>query len=137
MSSPSSHTYCLLFMTSFMAFTQRYIRHEAARVTLETGALLNEACLRLVDSPGSGCNDRAYFSGACAQVMQRILVDRARQRNAFKHGMNIRPLEIDEALVPSHQPGPDLVALDARSTSLERSTPAERRPKSWACPRRL
>ena len=88
------------------------MRHEPAGRTLETGALLNEAYLRLVESPEAGFKDRAYFFAACAQLKRRILVDSARQRRALKRGANVRPLELDEALVPSHQLGPDLVALD-------------------------
>jgi RNA polymerase sigma-70 factor, ECF subfamily len=88
------------------------MRHERSGHTLETGALLNEAYLRLVESPEAGFKDRAYFFGACAQLMRRILVDSARQRHALKRGADVRPLELEEALVASHQLGPDLVALD-------------------------
>lgn len=85
---------------------------ERAGRTLETAALLNEAYLRLLDSPEAGSKDRTYFFGACAQLMGRILVDSARQRHALKRGANVRPLELEEALVASHSLGPDLVALD-------------------------
>jgi RNA polymerase sigma-70 factor, ECF subfamily len=88
------------------------MRHERSGHTLETGALLNEAYLRLVESPEAGFKDRAYFFGACAQLMRRILVDSARQRHALRRGADVRPLELEEALVASYQLGPDLVALD-------------------------
>src|SRR6185312_1019712 len=80
--------------------------------TLQTTALVNEAYVRLVDSAKAGFKDRAYFFGACAQVMRRILVDSARKRQAAKRGADVQPVEFEEGLVASHRLGPDLVALD-------------------------
>jgi RNA polymerase sigma factor (TIGR02999 family) len=80
--------------------------------TLQPTALLNEAYLRLINSPENNFRDRAYFFGACAQMMRRILVDSARHRQAIKRGADVRPLEVDDALMASQESGPDLVALD-------------------------
>lgn len=80
--------------------------------TLQPTALLNEAYLRLIDSSGNSFKDRAYFFGACAQMMRRILVDSARHRQAIKRGADVRPIELEDALAAAQQSGPDLVALD-------------------------
>jgi RNA polymerase sigma factor (TIGR02999 family) len=44
--------------------------------------------------------------------MRRILVDWARTRQALKRGGDVRPLDLEEALVVAEGGGPDLVALD-------------------------
>jgi RNA polymerase sigma factor (TIGR02999 family) len=90
---------------------RKYMAGEHANHTLQATALLNEAYLRLVDSP-AGFQDRAYFFGACAQLMRRILVDSARERQSLKRGAGARPCELQDGLVAAPELGPDLVALD-------------------------
>lgn len=63
----------------------RYLRNEQAE-TLPCTALVHETYLRLVDQTHVGWNGRAHFFGAAANVMRRILVDRARHRKAVKRG---------------------------------------------------
>jgi RNA polymerase sigma factor (TIGR02999 family) len=91
---------------------RHYMAGERSGHTLQTTALLNEAYLRLVDSPKLGWQNRAHFFAVSAQVMRRILVDWARSRQALKRGGEAKPLELEEALVVADAPGPDLVALD-------------------------
>lgn len=102
---------CLVY-DELHRLARRYMAGEQPGRTLQATALLNEAYLRLIDSPETNFKDRAYFFGACAQVMRRILVDSARQRQALKRGADVRPLELEDALVASQESGPDLVALD-------------------------
>jgi len=89
-----------------------YMARERPGHTLQTSALLNEAYLRLVDSPKPSWQNRAHFFAVSAQVMRRILVDWARSRQALKRGGEARPLELEEALVVADAPGADLAALD-------------------------
>jgi len=89
-----------------------YMARERSGHTLETSALLNEAYLRLVDSPKPSWRNRAHFFAVSGQVMRRILVDWARSRQALKRGGQARPLELGQALVVADAPGADFVALD-------------------------
>ena len=91
---------------------QRYMARERPGHTLQTTALVNEAYLRLVDSRQASWQDRAHFFAVCAQMMRRILVDRARSRQALKRGTDAPALELDEALLVVEERGADLVALD-------------------------
>ena len=91
---------------------QRYMARERPGHTLQTSALVNEAYLRLVDAAQANWQNRTHFFAVCAQVMRRILVDWARSRQAAKRGGELRPLELEEALVVAEEPGQDLVALD-------------------------
>jgi len=89
-----------------------YMARERPGHTLQTTALLNEAYLRLVDSAKPSWQNRAHFFAVSAQVMRRVLVDWARSRQALKRGGEVRPLELEEALVTADASGTDLVAMD-------------------------
>jgi RNA polymerase sigma-70 factor, ECF subfamily len=89
-----------------------YMSREQAAPTLETGALLNEAFLRLVHWKTARWENRSHFYGLAAQIMRRVLVDHARSRSYQKRGGAARPVSLDEALVMSPERSPDIVALD-------------------------
>ncbi len=63
-----------------------YLRRERQGHTLQPTALVNEAYLKLVDQRNTRWQNRAQFYGVAAQLMRRILVDHARQRQAAKRG---------------------------------------------------
>src|SRR5262245_46687127 len=54
--------------------------------TLQGTALVHEAYLRLMGSPGAQWQNRAHFFGAAAEAMRRILVEHARARLRIKRG---------------------------------------------------
>lgn len=91
---------------------RRYMARENVGNTLETGALLNEAFLRLVHWKTARWENRSHFYGLAAQIMRRVLVDHARSRGFQKRGGAVRPISLDEAMVASPDRSPDLIALD-------------------------
>lgn len=97
--------------TELHRLARRYMSRERPGHTLQTTALVNEAYLRLVDSPHPELRDRTYFFAVCAQLMRRILVDWARSHHALKRGGPRPPLQLDEALIGGG-PNADLVAVD-------------------------
>jgi ECF sigma factor len=54
---------------------------ERAGHSPQTTALVNEAYLRLVDYKRMQWQDRVHFFAVSAQVMRRILMERARRHN--------------------------------------------------------
>ena len=55
--------------------------------TLQATALVNEACIRLLDSDAlENASDRRYFFGMANRAMRQILVDHARRRQTSKRG---------------------------------------------------
>ena len=52
--------------------------------TLETGALVHETWLRMVDQRRVTWQDRGHFFAVAAEAMRRILVDHAREKRAAK-----------------------------------------------------
>jgi RNA polymerase sigma factor (TIGR02999 family) len=95
------------------------LAREFERRTLDTTALVHETYLRLARDPDVGARGRAYFFGAAARAMRRILVDEARRRNRLVRGGGQKPLplaDLDPAAVPVE---PELVSLDEALTRFE------------------
>ena len=87
--------------------------HEAPGNTLNATALVHEAYLRLVGSLDEArWESRGHFFAAAAEVMRRILVDRARRKAAARHGGGRARLELKPDLVAAPEPREDLLALD-------------------------
>lgn len=86
---------------------------EGPSQTLQATALVHEAWLHLGGDKQPVWHTRAHFFGAAAEAMRRILVDRARQKQALKRGGNMERVEWD-AVVESPAPmrGDELLALD-------------------------
>jgi RNA polymerase sigma factor (TIGR02999 family) len=86
---------------------------EAPGHTLQPTALVHEAWLRLV--PGDQQQQfasRAHFFGAAAEAMRRILVDRAREKQALKRGGDLKRVDLDAVELASPMPDDELLALD-------------------------
>jgi RNA polymerase sigma factor (TIGR02999 family) len=89
-----------------------YMKRERQHHTLQTGALVNEAYLRLVDWKKARWRSRAHFFGMCARIMRQILVDHARAQNYQKRGGAQRLEALDEAATVSPTRSRELIALD-------------------------
>jgi len=89
-----------------------YMRRERPNHTLQAGALVNEAYLRLVDWKNAHWRNRAHFFGMCARIMRQILVDHARAQGYQKRRGAHRLEALDEAATVSPNRTRELVALD-------------------------
>ena len=101
----------------------RHMGGERGEQTLQASALVNEAYLRLLDVRRIQWQNRAHFFAMAARVMRRILVDAARARQFQKRGGGAQKVSLDEALVVSPEPNPDLVALDDALNTLSEIDP--------------
>lgn len=72
-----------------------YMRRENAEHTLQTTALVNEAYLKLVGNTRTNWQNRAQFFGISAQIMRRILLNHARDRQAAKRAGKTVPIYSD------------------------------------------
>lgn len=95
---------------------RRQLRGERQNHTLDTAALINEAYLRLVDQRSVKWRDRGHFFGLAAELMRRILVDYARNRNTKKRAGVNDTVPLDDVFTPiqaiSAPFDVDLIALD-------------------------
>jgi RNA polymerase sigma factor (TIGR02999 family) len=89
-----------------------YMSQERAGHTLQTTALLDEAYLRLADNTKPLWQNRTHFFAAAAQLMRRIMVDHARERQALKRGHGARKVRLDEAASVTERRSEELLALD-------------------------
>jgi RNA polymerase sigma factor (TIGR02999 family) len=64
--------------------------------TLQATALVHETWLRLGGDDQPQWQNRAHFFGAAAEAMRRILIGRARQRNAQRRGGGELPFNVDD-----------------------------------------
>ena len=89
-----------------------YMVRERPGHTLQTSALVNEAYIRLIDWKNVRWQNRAHFFAVSAQLMRRILVDFARERNYLKRGGGALQVSLTEAEALPLERNDDLVALD-------------------------
>lgn len=68
--------------------------------TLQPTALVHEAYLRLVQESQQQWQNRSQFFAMAAETMRRILVDRARRRQALKRGGDLERTELDLLELP-------------------------------------
>ena len=92
--------------------------------TLQPTALVHEAYLRLVGgNPDQHFNGRGHFFAAAAEAMRRILVERARRRQAEKRGGRCQRVPLDDA-DPGYTPAEDeVLAIDEALTRLAAEDP--------------
>lgn len=82
--------------------------------TLQPTALVHEAWLRLGGSDKSDWKSRGHFLAAAAEAMRHILIDRARQRSAVRHGGNQQRVDIEHIDIPIDTEDDErLLAIDA------------------------
>jgi RNA polymerase sigma factor (TIGR02999 family) len=103
------------------------LRRERPDHTLQPTALVHEAYLRLVDQRQVRWQNRAHFYGVAAHVMGRILVDRARARNADKRGAGWERVTLVGDRTPSESRDVDVLALDDALKRLATLDPQQER----------
>lgn len=74
---------------------------EAVGQTLQPTALVHEAWLRLVGTDSPSWKSRAHFFTAAAEAMRRVLIDRARRRQAERRGGGWRRVALETIDAPN------------------------------------
>jgi RNA polymerase sigma factor (TIGR02999 family) len=93
--------------------------------TLSPTALVNEAWLKLAESPSFATTSRVHFKRIAARAMRQVLVEAARRRNADKRGGGAALVTFDDTLHSSSAGASDLLALDAALEELARIHPRQ------------
>jgi RNA polymerase sigma-70 factor, ECF subfamily len=98
----------------------RHLSSERPSHTLQTTALVHEAYLRLAGQHHADWKNRAYFFGAVATIMRRILVDHARRRARDKRGGSVAIVPLDQAEEPQAAAVDAAVDVEALDRALDR-----------------
>ena len=85
---------------------------EPAGHTLQPTALVHEAWLSLVKEPAQTWQNRAHFFGAAAEAMRRILIARARRKNAQRRGSGAKHVNLDDFEIAPPAPDDQLLAVN-------------------------
>jgi len=96
-----------------------YLRRERRDHTLQPTALVHEAYIRLLGQRHVTWRNRAQFFGVASQIMRRILVDYARERQAAKRPGGIR-VTLDETTGVASPADCELLMLDDALRALAR-----------------
>lgn len=102
------------------------VRRGDPSATLNPTALVNEAWIKLANSPEIASTSRLHFKRIAARAMRQVLVEAARRRNARKRGgPEGITVTFDESLGDGAEWGNDLVALDSALDELARVNPRQ------------
>jgi RNA polymerase sigma factor (TIGR02999 family) len=106
------------------------LAHEKPGQTLDATALVHEAYVRLVASPGSKSGEpepqwtgRGHFFAAAAEAMRRILINRARDKGRQKRGGERQRVDLEHLAIADQASHEELIALDEALQRLQRENP--------------
>jgi RNA polymerase sigma factor (TIGR02999 family) len=86
--------------------------HEPPGQTLQPTALVHEVWIRLAAQRNQTYANRTHFFAVAAEAMRRILIDRARRRQAVRRGGQAQRVNTDALEIAAPAPDDELLALD-------------------------
>jgi RNA polymerase sigma factor (TIGR02999 family) len=100
------------------------VRRNDPAATLSPTALVNEAWLKLADSPAVADTSPLHFKRIAARAMRQVLVEAARRRTADKRGGGAAVVTFDDA-IGSMTTADDVLGLDAALEALAKLEPRQ------------
>jgi len=100
------------------------VRRNDPAATLSPTALVNEAWLKLADSPAVADTSPLHFKRIAARAMRQVLVEAARRRTADKRGGGAAVVTFDDA-IGSVTTADDVLGLDAALEALAKLEPRQ------------
>jgi RNA polymerase sigma factor (TIGR02999 family) len=91
---------------------ERFMRGQPRDLTLQTTALVHEACLKIFGQERLEGADRAHLLALASTAMRSVLVDQARARGRIKRLPPGERVPIDDLQVAYEDRAVDLLALD-------------------------
>jgi RNA polymerase sigma factor (TIGR02999 family) len=90
----------------------RKMARESGTQTLQPTALVHEAWLRLGGDKQTTWESRTHFFCAAAEAMRRILIDRARKKQARRHGGGLQAVAIEDVEIEAPCQDGELLAVN-------------------------
>jgi RNA polymerase sigma factor (TIGR02999 family) len=102
------------------------VRRSDPNASLSPTTLVNEAWLKLRNSPGLGNVPRLHFKRIAARAMRQVLIEAARRRKAHKRGSgDLTIVPFDEAAAQASTDADQLLGLEAALEELARLEPRQ------------
>ncbi|HWA58097.1 MAG TPA: ECF-type sigma factor [Gemmatimonadales bacterium] len=101
------------------------VRGDDPAATMSPTDLVNEAWLKLRNSPGLAETSRLHFKRVAARAMRQVLIEAARRRKADKRGAGVPMVTLDEAIDGASESAEDLLALNDALERLGRIHPRQ------------
>lgn len=101
----------------------QYLRRERDGHTIQTTALVDDVWMRLIGDDKVDWQGRAHFYAIAANVMQRVLVDEWRRRDAQKRGGNVEMDSLDDSVGITVPLDLNFMALDEALEWLKQRSP--------------
>ena len=92
--------------------------------TLQATALVHEAYLKLVGNPRPPWQGRKHFYFTAAEAMRQILIDRARKKNRFRRGGDMKRVTFKESEIAAPAPSEEETLLSL-NTAIDQLTLAD------------
>jgi RNA polymerase sigma factor (TIGR02999 family) len=95
--------------------------------SLSPTTLVNEAWLKLANSPGFASTSQLHFKRIAARAMRQVLIEAARRRNAGKRGggWGVTIIAFDDSIDVKASCDEELIALDAALEELAHMNPRQ------------
>ncbi len=90
----------------------RKMAQESGTQTLQPTALVHEAWLRLGGDKQTAWESRTHFFCAAAEAMRRILIDRARKKQARRHGGGLQAVAVEAVEIMAPYQDDELLAVN-------------------------
>ncbi len=101
------------------------VRKGDPSATLSPTALVNEAWIKLSDSPHVAQTSRLHFKRIAARAMRQVLIEAARRRQADKRGGGTPFVTFDDSMAETGTAADELLALDEALKELARLSPRQ------------
>ena len=101
----------------------RRMAQESGTQTLQPTALVHQAWLRLGGDEQPAWENRTHFFCAAAEAMRRILIDRARSKQARRHGGGQEKVDLEEVEIAAPMKEDELLAVDEALDRLAQAHP--------------
>ncbi|MDX1927563.1 MAG: ECF-type sigma factor [Pirellulaceae bacterium] len=102
---------------------QRAVNDEYGQNSLQATEIAHEAYLKLSGSESLEFESRSHLLATVARAIRRLLVDRARARNADKRGGELHRVLLDDILDKVSQKQPEILDLEIALEELEKVDP--------------
>lgn len=101
------------------------VRQGDPSATISPTALVNEAWMKLADSPQVARTSRLHFKRIAAWAMRQVLIEAARRRQADKRGGGTPFVTFEDSMGETATAADELLALDEALDELARISPRQ------------